>query len=128
MTEQVNFKSFIAQAVILGLSGALLFSGCGRVPEPTQLATGEALYGLNCASCHYDGRATDTMPALIGSPALATPTQVARIILHGQRGTGIMPAQDYLTDEEIAAIVEYVRHEFAGKTERVSVEEIRGAR
>lgn len=61
---------------------------------------------------------------------LAEPPQaLARIILEGREGVsmvdgrklnGIMPPQPNLSDEEIAAVVVYVRDEFACKREAIS--------
>lgn len=89
---------------------------------------------MNCAQCHYAGEGNDLMPALIGSAALAEPPErTIQIILHGQRGVsevdgrkigGIMPPQEYLSDEEIAAIVTYVRTEFAGQDDAVTPEDV----
>jgi mono/diheme cytochrome c family protein len=94
-----------------------------------QLARGEEIYGQACALCHYGGEATPVAPALHGSPSLAGPAEkVMAIILHGQRGVsevngkkfgGIMPAQAYLTDEEVAAVAAYVRKEFGGVAEKI---------
>ncbi len=78
------------------------------------------------------------MPALKGSPVLAgAPEKSINIILHGQQGVsevdgrkigGIMPSQAYLDDFEIAAIVAYIRAEFAGVTEPVDEAEVRALR
>ena len=69
-------------------------------------------------------------PALRGSPALmGDPDAVISIILNGQSGLsvvdgkplhGIMPAQAYLTDEEIASVVTFIRSEFAGISAEVA--------
>lgn len=96
---------------------------------------------MACAQCHYDGKASAANPALVGSPALqAAPSTVIDIILNGQSGkslidgkrlSGIMPAQAYLTDAEIAAVVTYIRHEFAGISAEVTpsqVQQIRAVR
>lgn len=88
------------------------------------LAKGEEIYSMACAQCHYDGLAGSMHPALRGSPILSgDPENTIAIILHGQSGRsvvdgkllkGIMPAQAYLTDDEISIVVTYIRSEFAG--------------
>lgn len=106
-----------------------------RVPASSanlteQLAQGKTLYEQSCAQCHYDGWGNPAAPDLRGSGVLAEPADaLAVIILGGRRNqsvkdgrkfNGIMPPQAYLRDEEIAAIVAYVRDEFGGRKEPVS--------
>lgn len=84
---------------------------------------GAKLFNKNCASCHQrNGKGiTGNIPPLVGS-ALATSEDVTkpiRIVLHGFRGAivrngvkynGLMqPWHSVLSDEEIAAILTYVR-------------------
>ena len=95
-----------------------------------QLAQGKILYEQSCAQCHYDGAGTPVAPDLRGSSVLAEPPQaLARIILDGRQGVsmkdgkklnGIMPPQAYLRDEEIAAVVVYVREAFGDRREALS--------
>lgn len=93
---------------------------------------------MNCAQCHYDGSGTEMMPSLKGSRVVAGAAEKSiNIILHGQQGVseidgrkigGIMPSQAYLDDFEIAAIVTYIRSEFAGVTEPVDEADVRALR
>ncbi len=95
-----------------------------------QLEQGKALYEQSCAQCHYDGSGNPAAPDLKGSPVLAEPPKaLARVILAGRQGVsmkggekfnGIMPAQAYLRDEEVAALVVYVRSEFGSRREPFS--------
>ncbi len=83
------------------------------------LRDGEAVYQMACAQCHYGGEHTANAPALLDSPLLKKPAiETARIILVGQANAslvdgkafgGIMPAMGYLTNEEVASVVRYVR-------------------
>lgn len=85
-----------------------------------------------------DGGAYFPTPALKGSELLAgPPSNTIQVILHGQSGKskidgevagGIMPAQAGLTNEEISAIVSYVRAEFAGKNDVVSPKDVEALR
>lgn len=91
---------------------------------PEQLEQGKTLYEQACAQCHYDGSGNPAAPDLRGSAVLTQPPEaLARIILAGRKGESfkdgkkldaIMPPQAYLRDEEIAAIVVFVRSEFGG--------------
>jgi mono/diheme cytochrome c family protein len=114
------------------LAAAILAIGCGRpspparalpedVPYATLLAEGETLYSQACAMCHYAGEAGSLAPALRNAPSVqaADPTAMIQAVLQGRTNQsterpGIMPAQAYLSDFEIAAILTYIRKEFAG--------------
>jgi mono/diheme cytochrome c family protein len=127
----------LSMVLLLCWGAAWVAGGCSR-PEAAgvsgnALAAGEEIYNLNCAMCHLDGKGGDLNPPLIGSSVVAgtDPTILVRIILHGQKGPivvagrsydGIMPAQDFLTDEEVAAVSTYVRAAFGKKKDKVSPE------
>lgn len=86
---------------------------------------GEAVYASNCAACHQlHGQGTSAYPALDGS-ALVTAddaTATIGIVLHGQ---GQMPAfADLLDDEEVAAVVSYVRNAWENAAAPVEVAQV----
>ena len=108
-----------------------------RAPAPQPgaeaWATGERLYDKHCADCHgkdgqgvpYDG------PALAGNRALALPDadNVMRIVLLGgfgpstaavPRPAGMPPFATLLGDDELAAVVSYVRWRFGNQAGGVS--------
>jgi mono/diheme cytochrome c family protein len=99
-------------------------SSAGAANETGALLPGEEVYQAACAQCHYAGEQTPNAPALTDSPLLKKPgLETARIILTGQANAsmvdgelfgGIMPAMSYLSNEEIAAVVRYVRKSYAG--------------
>lgn len=132
---------------IFATTGMIFLTGCPKPPEPMpyvkkapsdQIAAGKALYESACAMCHYGGSGSQTAPDLIGSPILVEqPERLIRIILHGQSGesvvngekfNGLMPSQEGLSDEEIAAITAYVRREFGGISEGVSLQAVASER
>lgn len=97
-------------------------------PVANLAALGADLYEQNCATCHYDGSGSPTAPPLKGSPVVADSAKaVILTILNGQQGkavvngkpfsNGIMPAQAYLSDTEIAAVAGFVRTQFGGATD-----------
>ncbi|MEX1117603.1 MAG: cytochrome c [Terrimicrobiaceae bacterium] len=121
-----------ALQVVVALALAMLGGGCKPAKTETSAISadaGQELYDLYCATCHLDGGASFPTPALNGSAVVAGPVEeTIRVILHGQSGKsqidgevtgGIMPAQAGLTNDEIAAIVSFVRSEFAGKEDPV---------
>jgi mono/diheme cytochrome c family protein len=80
-------------------------------------APGKDIYQTLCVVCHQpDGRGRDKVaPPLVGSPLVLGPAAIpVRIMLHGKRGpTNVMPALGALmTDEQIAAVLTYVRREW----------------
>jgi mono/diheme cytochrome c family protein len=110
-------------------------AGAATARDEQQLfAAGKEIYGALCAVCHQpDGKGRDNVaPALVGSNlALAAPAIPVRIMLHGKRGpANVMPALgSLLSDEQIAAVLTYVRREW-GQTgspvDAATVKEIRG--
>lgn len=104
----------------------------------SQLAAGAELYGQSCAICHYDGAGNPAAPDLKGSPYLqGGPEKLITITLKGQgnvsvvngkKFNGQMPAMDYLTDEEVAAITAYVLASFGNERKPVSPEVVRKLR
>ena len=98
-------------------------------------AAGREIYQTLCSVCHQpDGRGRERVAApLVGARLVMGPPAIAvRILLHGKRGpANVMPAVGPLmTDEQIAAVLTYVRREW-GQTgsaiQAATVKDIRGA-
>ncbi len=72
---------------------------------------GAGLYAANCASCHgAGGEGMGTVfPALAGNDALADADFVIRTVLNGVPGTAMPAFGGRFSDEEVAAVVSYVR-------------------
>lgn len=112
-----------------------------RVSLPPQQAgqvmrTGERLYRQLCVDCHNargQGIAPD-YPPLDGNPALAAlPVNAIRIVLHGgyppsTAGNpypfGMPPFGHQLSDEEVAAVVSFVRNSWSNRSGMVSAAEV----
>ena len=85
----------------------------------TEVANGFRLFQENCASCHGgDAKGISQLaPPLVGSPRLQGDSSLAiRILLHGLTGPvdgveypGPMAPQSQYSDEELSAIISYVR-------------------
>jgi mono/diheme cytochrome c family protein len=85
--------------------------------ELTRFEAGRAVYQNACQSCHLpDGRGQDRIAAsLVGSTyALASPEIPIRILIGGKEGDiGLMPPLgSMLNDDQIAAVLTYVRREW----------------
>jgi mono/diheme cytochrome c family protein len=76
--------------------------------------TGEALYANVCQACHMpDGKGATgagTYPALAGNRNLAAAGYPVTVVLHGLRG--MPPVGYFMTDDQVAAVVNYVRTHF----------------
>ena len=102
--------------------------------EQTRYAAGAEIYKNICIACHQpDGRGKEHVaPSLVGSKFALAPNPVVptRILLGGKEGTiGLMPPLNMLTDDQIAAVLTYVRREWgnaASAVDPATVKEIRG--
>jgi mono/diheme cytochrome c family protein len=93
--------------------------------------SGEALYNATCAGCHMpDGKGAQGAghyPALAGDPAVEAAPYVIINVLHGRRG--MPPFGDEMDDEQVAAVVNYVRSHFGnGFAESVTPDEVKRLR
>jgi mono/diheme cytochrome c family protein len=93
--------------------------------EQQRFDKGREVYRNICQGCHQpDGRGQDRIaPALVGSPlALGRADIPARILLSGKEGPiGLMPPiGSNIDDEQIAAVLTYVRREWGQSGDPVS--------
>ena len=101
--------------------------------EQARFAAGQDVYKSVCEACHQpDGRGQDRVaPALVGSAlALAASDIPARILFNGKEGkVGLMPPLGtVLTDDQIAAVLTYVRREWGQTGAPVDAASIKEAR
>jgi cytochrome c551/c552 len=106
--------------VVLGVVTTVVLAStaaCGADGPRTALERGEAIYGANCGQCHgTDLGGTDRGPSLLDpvyAPAQLTDAALADAIRNGVEERlwdfGPMPANGAITDEQIDAIVAFVR-------------------
>ena len=122
----VFFRNRVAYAGAAALVGGLvLIAACGGGGEDRPASTpfsgldGRVLYGQACTSCHgADLQGTDQGPPLIDSIYRSGHHADASFLLAVRRGVrshhwgfGNMPPIDGLTDEQVEAIVEFVREQ-----------------
>lgn len=91
------------------------------------LELGQRVYTTQCALCHGgDGRGMGQLnPSLVGSEILAgEPRELARLILVGStalpateqaRYSNVMPPSPFLSDDEIAGVLTYVRDRYGAE-------------
>ena len=104
------------------------------------LTEGERIYYTYCSACHQndgDG-AGGRFRSLIGTKwVLGDKTRLINIVLNGLEGTievkgelysGLMPQHSFLSDQEIAEVLTYIRSNFgndASSIDQAEVESIR---
>ena len=106
----------------------------------TVMASGKAVFGKTCITCHMaDGLGVPNMnPPLVKTTyVLGDKAKLIKIVLGGLTETidigdntysGVMPAQDFLKDQEIADVLTYVRNSFGNKASAVTLAEVKKAR
>ena len=90
------------------------------------------MFTATCAGCHQangEGR-EGIAKSLVGSQwALAPAPQVTRIVLHGKEGQMLMPpVGGSMTDEQVAAVLTYVRRSWGNTAAPISPAEVQEAR
>jgi mono/diheme cytochrome c family protein len=108
--------------------------------ESWAFATGAKIYADNCASCHQvDGSGVPNMqPALKGDAVVAgDPALLIQTVLRGPAAalpanrphySNTMPPFARLSDEQIAALLTYIRHQFGNGAPAVEVRDVTAAR
>ena len=103
------------------------------------LAQGRSVYKQYCLTCHMaDGLGVDGMnpPLAKTDYVLGDKTRLTKVLLNGLQGVeidgekyrGVMPAQESLTDAQIAAVLTYVRNAFGNKASAVTLAEVKAVR
>jgi mono/diheme cytochrome c family protein/glucose/arabinose dehydrogenase len=116
----------------------------GKAGEPAPLApltpdeqrrfnAGQDVYRNLCQGCHQpDGRGQDKLaPSLVGSPLLLTAPEIpARVLLNGKEGRiGLMPPiGGAISDDQLAAVLTYVRREWGNSAAPVDASVIKTVR
>jgi mono/diheme cytochrome c family protein len=101
--------------------------------DQARFDAGRSIYQNLCQPCHQpDGRGLEKVaPPLIGSEfALAAPTIPIRIVLNGKEGSvGLMPPLGAgLSDEQVAAVLTYIRREWGQDGSPVDVATVKQVR
>lgn len=120
----------LVSAVVVGafpfLSNAQEASPAASPASTDQLAMGEKIFGNVCIACHQPGGVgvTGIFPNLAGNPLITVedPTYVITTVLNGRGG---MPrfAGTY-NDEQIAAVVTYIRGSWGNTGAPVTAEQV----
>jgi mono/diheme cytochrome c family protein len=118
------------------------WSGGGAVAKgpPDPKVVGKRLYTANCVACHQATGlgVAGQFPTLVGSEWVLTEgwhgdNHLVKILLHGLQGpiqvkgdtyNGAMPPWKQLKDEQIAAILTYIRSEWGNNESPISAEQV----
>lgn len=113
----------------------------GAAASAGLMTQGSKLYTQHCAQCHQaDGRGRESAwPALAGNPSVTAPNAInaIRVVLDGGFGPatqmeprphGMPPFGQMLSDNDVAAVVSYVRGSWGNAASAVTAPEVRRAR
>lgn len=104
------------------------------------MASGQKVYAENCLSCHQaDGGGVQNMnPPLIKTEyVLGDKVRLIKIVLNGfsenveindNTYSNNMPAHDYMTDQQIADVLTYVRNSFTNKAPYITAAQVKAVR
>lgn len=118
-------RGVILGGLLLFVFAALAFIQPANMAK--SIANGKKVYANNCMNCHMeDGKGLEgAFPPVAKSDYLKRPSKdLIEVILKGQSGeikvngvvyNGMMPAQDYLSDEEIADVLNYINNSWGNK-------------
>jgi len=108
--------------------------------EKEVIAQGEKSYKLYCGACHQgDGKGDGSrFPPLVNSATVSgSKRKLINLVLNGLNGpltvngveyNGVMPAHNFLKDDEIAQILTYVRSTFGNNAGGIAASEVKRAR
>ena len=122
-------------------SSAAASASAAAANNPASASDGGAVYVANCSSCHQaNGQGTPgAFPPLAGNPVV-TGNPVAtisivknglegRVVVNGQAYSGIMPRwKGVLSDEQIAAVITYIRSSWKNQASGVSVSQVQAVK
>lgn len=133
MTSRILFAVL---AVSLISSAADKKAKPGKEPTAEQMKEGEKVYTQTCVVCHQKtgmGLAP-LFPPLAGSDFLMADKKRSIVIVtkgisgpievNGKKFNQVMPPLPQLTDDQVAAVLSYVRNSFGNKGEAVTAAEV----
>jgi len=121
-------------------SMSILSQAQKKTVPASYMVVGKAIYKQRCMICHQvDGSGAQNMiPPLIKTDYVVGPKPtLIKILLNGMNGeikingdiySNEMPSQAFLKDNEIAAVLTYVRNSFGNKANVVTIGEVKKIR
>ena len=102
--------------------------------------SGKAIYEKYCLTCHQaDGGGVPNMnpPLIKTSYVLGDKARLIKVVLNGfsesvdiegESYSNVMPSHDFLKDQEIAAVLTYVRKNFTNKAGPITTAQVKAVR
>ncbi|GGF86376.1 c-type cytochrome [Alteromonas lipolytica] len=126
---KIAIKSLLAASLVMVSTSLLATDDAGfSLGNNFEEVTGEALYHAICQGCHMPNaqgaKGAGMYPALAGNPKLGAAPYVIFMVSNGMGG---MPAlKQYLSDEQIAEVVNYTRSHFGNHfTDVVNADDVK---
>lgn len=105
------------------------------VVSPASISRGKSVYNTYCVSCHQpDGGGVPNMnaPIVKTSYVLGPKTQLINVLLKGMQDveidgetySNVMPSHSFLTNQQIADVLTYIRNNFGNKASAVTTAEV----
>ena len=119
--------------LVVMLLGGSISVGCSSKPAP---GSGQEIYTRYCATCHMgDGNGIENAfpPIRETEWANGDKGRLIRLVLYGMQGplevkgktyNNVMTPHGFLTDEQVAAVLTYVRSNFGNEADAVRAEEV----
>ncbi|MEJ6980843.1 c-type cytochrome [Pedobacter sp. P351] len=120
---------------------AISKSGQGKsaAVSPASIAKGKAVYNTYCVACHQpDGGGVPSMnaPIVKTSYVLGAKAPLINILLKGMQDveidgetySNVMPSHSFLTNQQIADVLTYIRNNFGNKASAVTSAEVAAVR
>jgi mono/diheme cytochrome c family protein len=111
-----------------------------QVVSAAVMTNGKNSYNKYCLACHMaDGQGVPNMNPPLSKTAyvLGDKTRLIKVILNGlatgeeiegETYTNVMPPHNFLTDQEIADVLSFVRNSFENKAAGISAQEVKAIR
>ena len=130
----LGLATLLAVSLSGPLAGTALADSAGATParsDTVMQKTGEEIYANVCQACHMpEGEGAvgaGTYPPLAKNENLESAGYPIYLILHGQKG--MPPVGKMMTDEQVAAVVNYVRTHFGNDyKDEATAEDVKDAR
>ena len=127
----VVWRGMALAMVLTGAAGAQSSDGSFMSSRRFMQRDGEVIYRTVCQGCHMaeaqGAFGAGAYPALANNPKLAVSGYPVLVVVNGSKG--MPPFGALLDDEQVAAVVNYVRSHFGNSyPDSVSLEDVKAAR
>lgn len=109
-------------------------------PKTVEVVPGERLYKQYCTACHQNNGSgvPNVYPPLAGTDwVTGDKTRLIDVVLNGMEGeievngkpySGVMTPHDFLTDDQLADVLTYIRQSFGNEASAITPKEVAAVR